>query len=310
MKIGISPTVDFAFKLMLGSPEHVGVTIHFLNAVLGGAPQITDVTIINPFLGKETDDDKLAVLDVLATDNLGRKLNIEMQTAIPAGLSQRLAYYASRLYCEQLHEGENYTSLRPAISICVLTKSLFPQCSEMHLDFRLRDNHGLALTDNLQIHLLEFSKLRVTEQDVYHASPLERWAYFFQNADLLTRNDVTRLFPDHEFSEAAGVLEMISQTPEERLRYEARLKFKRDEAARMEGAMSDARTEGMSKGLSEGLSQGLSQGRQEGLARQTQTLQDLAGMPLATLAELANLDPVELEQMVEELQRQLRERLK
>ena len=28
MAIGISPLVDFAFKLMLGSPEHSGVTIH------------------------------------------------------------------------------------------------------------------------------------------------------------------------------------------------------------------------------------------------------------------------------------------
>ena len=75
MAIGISPTVDFAFKLMLGSPEHSRVTIHFLNAILDDQPRITHVKILNPFLGKELEDDKLSILDVLATDEHGRMLN-------------------------------------------------------------------------------------------------------------------------------------------------------------------------------------------------------------------------------------------
>lgn len=33
MAIGIDPTVDYAFKLILGSPEHPAITLHFLNAV-------------------------------------------------------------------------------------------------------------------------------------------------------------------------------------------------------------------------------------------------------------------------------------
>lgn len=65
MIIDICPTVDLAFKLMLGSPEHTAVTVHFLNAVLGGSPRIRQATILNPFLGKETPEDKLSILDVL-----------------------------------------------------------------------------------------------------------------------------------------------------------------------------------------------------------------------------------------------------
>ena len=64
MAIGISPTVDFAFKLMLGSPEHSGVTIHFLNAILTDQPKISHVEILNPFLGKDSDDDKLTPEDI------------------------------------------------------------------------------------------------------------------------------------------------------------------------------------------------------------------------------------------------------
>jgi hypothetical protein len=61
MAIGISPTVDFAFKLMLGSPEHTRVTIHFLNASFESiSRRLRTSEILNPFLGKDGDEDKLS----------------------------------------------------------------------------------------------------------------------------------------------------------------------------------------------------------------------------------------------------------
>jgi predicted transposase/invertase (TIGR01784 family) len=145
MALGIDPTVDFAFKKTFGSPEHPAVTIHFLNSVLGGLPQIRFVEIVDPILGQVTDDDKLAILDIKARDDQGRRLNIEMQTATQAGLRQRLTYYAASLYLEQLHSGEAYHELRPAISICVLDAILFPSVPDLHLDFRLVNRrHGLC----------------------------------------------------------------------------------------------------------------------------------------------------------------------
>ncbi len=94
-------------------------------------------------LGKESADDKLSVLDILATDAHGRFLNIEMQTSLSTGLSQRLTYYVASAYVGQLHEGHQYAALRPAISICVLTQALFPASSALHLDFRLRESSSL-----------------------------------------------------------------------------------------------------------------------------------------------------------------------
>jgi hypothetical protein len=159
----VGAPVDFAFKLMLGSPQHSRVTMHFLNSIPIDQPTITHVEILNPFLGKQSDDNKLSVLDVLATDDL-------------------------------------------------------------------------------QIHLLQLKNLLVTANNVYHALPAERWAYFLQNADQLTSAEIRRLFPDAEIAEAAGVLEMISQTPEQLLLYNARLKFQRDEEARLRKAQQDGRS--------------------------------------------------------------------
>ena len=64
------------------------------------------IKILNPFVGPNYEGDKWLVLDILAVDEQGRRFNVEMQTSIPAGLRQRLAYYDARLYVEQMREGD------------------------------------------------------------------------------------------------------------------------------------------------------------------------------------------------------------
>jgi len=305
MVIGIRPTVDFAFKLMFGSPEHSRVTIHFLNAVLGRQLRITEITIRNPFLGKDNEDDKLSVLDIRAIDEHGRLLNIEMQTTLPAGMPQRLTYYTARVYSDQMNEGDPYSSLRPAISICVLTRPMFPDASELHLEFQLRTSSGLLLTEDLQVHLLQLSNLDVTAENVFEASAIEQWAYFMLNADKLTLEDVKRLFPDPEFTEAAGILEMISKSPEQQMHYEARLKFQRDEAAKLEAARLGATRDELEAARVEGRVEGLRKGE---LLGRIAVLQELLGVAEPTPAELSSYDEPHLSELAETLQRQIRSR--
>ena len=306
MAIGISPLVDFAFKLMLGNPNHTGITIHFLNAILAGQPRITQVKFLNPILNKEFDDDKLATLDILATDEHGRHLNIEMQTSLPAGMAKRLTYYACTTYVRQLNEGQNYPALRPSICICVLAQPMFSQPPTLHLDFRMRERStDLILTDDLQIHLLQLNFLQANSQTVYNATPIERWAWFLRYADSLVMDDIRRLFPDQEFSEAAGVLEMISQTPEQLMAYNARLKFQRDEAARM----MQARLEGLNEGEQIGEARGIEIGEARGLQiGRINVLRELLCLPAWTAAEFSNCDAAQLGTVADQLQQQLRGR--
>ena len=305
MIIGICPTVDYAFKVLFGSPEHAQITIHFLNSILGQSIRITAITIRNPVLAKETADDKLSILDILATDDHGRIINIEIQTTVPAGMHQRLAYYVSSLYSDQLTEGQSYKSLNPAISICVLTKPMYSDDSRLHLDFRLRDTAGLLLTDDLQVHLLQLSNLVVTAQNVSMASPIEKWAYFLLNAETMTLDEVRRLFPEIEFSEAAGVLDMISKNPEQRQLYEARLKFQRDEAARLEGAINEGVKQGDAQGHARGLQEGIEKGQ---LLGQIKLLQDLLSISQPSPENLSAYTDIQLDTLVEDLKRQLRSR--
>ena len=309
MSLGIRPTVDFAFKRLLGSPEHTAITVHFLNAVLECAPRIEHVEILNPLLSPDYDDDKLAILDVLAIDATGRQFNIEMQTSLPAGLTQRLVYYASSLYVGQLSEGESYASLRPAISICVLERPLLADTSNLHSDFRLRSTDGRTFTDDLQIHLVELSKSQANEHNMKQVSALEQWSYFLRNADRYSASELRNILAEPAFEEAIGVLEMIARNPEQRLAYDTRLKFQRDEAARLEFARSEGIQEGRQAGRQEGEQIGREKGRSEGESiGKIQLLEELLGIPQTNLQEFEKLNAPELIARLEDLQSQLRKR--
>ena len=92
------------------------------------------------------------------------------------------------------------------------------------------------VSGDVQVHILQLNHLQITEEMLYNATPIEQWAWFLRNVENLSLEDVARLFPDPEFSEAAGVLQMIAQTPEELMEYRARLKYQRDEIARAQAA--------------------------------------------------------------------------
>lgn len=293
MAIGINPTVDFACKMLLGSPEHPAITLHFLNAVLGGNPRITDVQILNPIIGKDYDADKVSILDVLATDNLGRMFDIEVQTTLPAGLPERLTYYAATQLIEQLDEGDSYRRLRPSIGICIMDAILFHELPDLHLDFRLRTQAGVGLTDCLQVHLLELPKYAPPSHNAVITEPLAKWAYFFRRASESTPEELYQRLADPVFAEATGVLEMIAKSPEERRYYEARLKMQRDEQARLEAARD--------QGIAEGEARGQAIGR-------VRLLQQLAGVPESPAEALRQHTLEELTAMEADLQRRLRER--
>ena len=290
MPIGIDPKVDFAFKLVFGSPDHTAIPIHFLNAVLNLTLPITEVEILNPIQGKDRSEDKLVVLDVLAEDSSGRKFNVEMQTTLPLDLPQRLTYYGCLNLVRQLGEGDAYYQIRPSISICVLSRRLFPNVQPYHLSFRLRcDQEQLVFSDVLEFHTLELPKFRPSSDNSHSWSAIEKWLYFLLHAEQMDADELTSRLADPAFEEAVGVLQMISQSPEDRQFYEARQKFLHDEQARLLAAREEGREEGE-------------------LVGKVQLLEELLGSTPATASELIALGKDALTTRLARLQRQLRDR--
>src|ERR1700761_3813037 len=100
MILGIDPKVDFAFKFVFGRDATRMLLIDMLNKVLRltGQDKITEIELLNPFSIKDAADDKLAILDIKARDQAGRRFNIEMQMLGRSSYLQRVLYYWSGIY--------------------------------------------------------------------------------------------------------------------------------------------------------------------------------------------------------------------
>ncbi|MFM7836732.1 MAG: hypothetical protein ACKPJD_33480, partial [Planctomycetaceae bacterium] len=142
-----------------------------------------------------------------------------------------------------------------------------------------------------------------------------------RNAQDLTTEQLAVLMPDKEFTEAAKVLDMIAQTPEQLQEYNARLKAQRDEEARIifgrqQGleigeALGEARgiEIGEARGIEIGEARGEARGIRRGLLQgQVVLLQQLLRLPVSTDEQLAAFDLDQLNQMLTQLQQQFSHR--
>ena len=302
MPLDIRPTVDFAFKMLFGVPEHSDLLISILNAVLQPTTPIAEVEILNPFNPKKTPTDKLSVVDVKARDEVGNRYIIEMQTSIPVGLKQRLIYYTAGLYFDQLSEGQGYGDLCPAISICFLTQTLFLQTAGGHSRFMLFDSdNDLLLTDHMQLHFVELPKYNLEEAALGRAADFERWVFFLDRAADYEADSLVHLLPEPAFHKATGVLEMIARSPNLRTLYDDEAKAELDRFSALKGAREEGEAIGRTEGRADGLQQGTWIGK-------IAVLEQLLGLPETDTTALARRSLAELQQTVQDLQQRLSER--
>jgi predicted transposase/invertase (TIGR01784 family) len=265
VRLGIKPTVDFAFKKVFGTPENAPILEGLVNAILQLDSPIVELEILNPFSYQEFEEEKLIVLDIRARDVVGQWLNIEMQVSVVPGLLQRLTYYACGLYVDQLQAGQNYVHLRPAISICLLRHPLFLDTPVPHHRFRLVDpQHDREICGGIEVHTVELAKYNLDAATIAVASAIEQWAFFFLRADRYEASRLRDLLRGEEFQRAITAVETIAAKTEDRQMYDQREKALRDHQWLLEGAQELARAEGRAKGLEEGREQGREEGREQG----------------------------------------------
>jgi predicted transposase/invertase (TIGR01784 family) len=247
--LNIDPNVDYAFKHLFGSDSTRPILIDVLDSVLDPPPghRIRDIDLLNPFNPKEALDDKLSILDIKARDQTGRLFNVEMQMLACSYYEKRILYYAAKLFQQQLQEGQDYLELKPTISISFLDHILFPQVPAYHLRFRLLEtSHHVLLTDALEFHVLELPKFTKTTEEL--TSILDTWLYFLRHAAKMDTEALPEALKRPPVLRAVEELMKLSQTDQERERYEARRKAQLDYNTGLKVSRMEGQTEGLMKG--------------------------------------------------------------
>ena len=239
----LDPKMDFVFKNIFGSEKHPNILISFLNATLKPKDLITEVEIKNTDLNKGYIEDKFSRLDVKATTSNNEIINIEIQLKNEYNMIKRSLYYWSKLYSEQLNEGEDYSVLKRTICINILNFK-YLKTRMFHSVYRMKEIHtNEELSDIEEIHFIEIPKL---EDGSDEKDMLVAWIEFLKNPESEKVRSLEMSVD--EIREAKDELIKMSNDDTQRELYEMRAKTLRDKIS----ALNEAERKGIKKGREEG----------------------------------------------------------
>ena len=278
----LSPKVDFVFKRIFGNENHPKILISFLNAVMKPKDLIKSVEIRNSDIEKEHIEDKYSRLDIKAITNEGEHINIEIQVKNEHNMIKRSLYYWSKMFENQIVEGDNYNKLAKTVCINILDFKYLKN-EQFHNSYRLKEiNTNEELTDAMELHFIEIPKLKKLDNTQEISDMLEAWVAFIQNPEskLVEKLEMSK----EEIKEAKSELIKMSSNSKERDMYEKRKESILERISFLEGAEE----KGFKRGIEKGIEQGIEQIAKNLIANgfDTKLIQKLTGLTLDEIQKL------------------------
>ena len=217
------PIVDFCFKELMKNPK---VWKGFIAAVLEKQPEeIANTILISTELRKESENDKLGILDVLVELEDGTKMNLEMQVAYFEHWTNRVLFYVSKIYTGQIQEGEDYDRLQKCIHVSILDFIHFPNDRRCCRKIAFCDTEtGEQYTDLIELYILELGKLPPEDQN---EDGVIRWMRFLGGKNREEFEDMAK--KDEYIYEAYNEMKKLSLDDKKRMESELRNKEIRDD---------------------------------------------------------------------------------
>ncbi len=254
----LDPKNDVAFRRIFGSEKNKDILIHFINDVLElkDGEKIKEITFLPTIAVPEIAAKKQSVVDVLCKDENGVQLIIEMQVSPQEGFEKRAQYYAAKAYSRQLNkgkeEGARYIDLKAVIFIAITDNTIFKDKIFYKSDHIILDKESYThdLKD-FSFTFIELPKFKITDINLL-TNIIEKWCYFFKNANKTSEADLRKLIgSDLVIERAYEELNQFNWTEEELLTYEQETKRIMDNKAAEEYMLKQAKSEGKSEGKAE-----------------------------------------------------------
>ncbi len=215
MIYNIDPKTDFVAKILLGHKDRTEITEDFLNSILSRQDpyRIHSINLLNPFNDKETEDDKLSVVDVKCQDSEGTLYQIEIQLWVHSHLPSRMLHTLADIFQAQLGEGQDYEALATTQGIWLLNENLFPLSvtRRYHHHFQFCDKKdGLLLSPKMSIDVIELQKWQARQI----TDSKSRWLYFFLYGAKLDDENLPEGLRDPIMERAMQVLKTVHDKKE------------------------------------------------------------------------------------------------
>lgn len=250
------PTVDFCFQKLM---DNLKVRKGFVAALMKINPEMIQETWLLPtLLPRESENDKLGILDVRILLVDGTQLDLEMQVRYFEYWDERAMFYLSKMFVGQMKKGDDYENLKKCIHVSILDFVHFPKDDTCYRTMHLRDDEtGELYSDKLEIQILELRKL---PKEVKTGDDIITWMKFFSGKN---REEFNRMRGENEYiDEACNELFKLSADDKKRLEYEQREKAIRD----YHSQLNSARRQGERAGEERGIAIGEERGEKRGIA--------------------------------------------
>ena len=286
----LKPKIDVVFQSLF-SKQNERITKAFAEALL--EKQVDKIKINEDkelFRGKP--EEKLGILDLELDINENEKVDIEIQLVDRSNIQERLLYYFSKLYSNEIKRGDDYEKAKRVIMVAILdyNLNLTKEIKKMETKWKLREenNKDLVLTDKIEIDIIELSKVK-DEYERNKQNKKAQWALFISDPNI---KEVQEIMKSNEDIEEA-VVTVHKMTEDEKMRRIADLREKAildEKAIRRKGyqdghdkGYEDGRSEGLKDGISKGIKQGIEQGIEQG--RETERKENVKRMKKINMSD-------------------------
>jgi predicted transposase/invertase (TIGR01784 family) len=245
----LDPKLDIVFKMLFGHPDNRSSLVAFLTAVLRPSSPIRAVRVESE-PSKPSVDDKEIALDLHVELEDGQQVNVEMQTEPRPARRERALYYWARMHAGQLGRGEGYAELSRSVVVLILGFSEL-RGERFHSLFRVREVHDSEeLSDQLEVHVLELPKLRLTATS--DEPQLVEWGKFLAASSDAELEELAMKNPD--LRQAKAALERLSADPDARIQAELRDRAVKSYQLDLGKVRKEGRIEGRAEQVSDQLS--------------------------------------------------------
>ena len=264
---------DWALKHLLREKANHDVLEGFVSVILG-RKSIKIHRLLESEGNKVDADSKSNRVDLLAEDENGDLLLIEVQGEPEQAYFQRMLFGASKLVTEYIDSGENYEHVKRVYSINIVYFDLGQgeDCVyEGKTEFR-----GLTKGDVLQLSPFQQQKfkadvvsdlypryviLKVNDFNRWSRDSLDQWLYFLANTDIPDDADAPGL------REAREKLDLMRMGRDDRVLYDRYLMDRAILRNQMFTARGEGYLDGVDQGMRDGLKKGMAQGLEKGMAQ-------------------------------------------
>ncbi|MBP3519370.1 MAG: Rpn family recombination-promoting nuclease/putative transposase [Parabacteroides sp.] len=288
----VNPFTDIGFKVIFGSEPSKDMLIFFLNGLLEGEYEVTDLT----FLDKEDHggnvNDRGIVYDIYCRTSDGKYIIVEMQNRWHSHFLDRTLYYVCRGISRQNGQNAYPKSLGDdrcrdygkRYDLSAVYGIFLMNFKEEGLEPKFRSDTtiidrdtGKAINTHFRQIYLQFPFFT---KELHECGTLfEKWLYTLKNMDKWNR--MPDALKEQVFQRLAQLAEVANLSEDNRIAYDKALDYyyidetvRYDEYMRAEKAKKDmeetlakGRKEGLEKGRKEGMEEGRKEGMEEGIRK-------------------------------------------